>query len=147
MERGEPVLCGGVDDLLPDHAGAGAHARGPRVDLDAPHPLGLEQDRLRVQLTEARGVVPGPLRRHAVAAQPREVDDGGDVLGRLGVDDDAGALVGSEVPGEASLVPAGIAREDDVSGDLAAELGGVEIGCQGQRGHVGVSSAGKVSMS
>ena len=108
------MLGRSFDDLDPDHAGLGARSAGVRVDRDAAHPVGLEQDRVR-EVAERLGVVAGALRCNAKPFGACERDDGRDVLGGLGDSDRGGPLVDREVPGQTGLVPVGVAGADDVA--------------------------------
>ncbi len=61
--------------------------------------------------------MPGALAGDAQVVLGGEADRLGDVVGALDEGDRLGALVGGEVPGEAHLVPVGIARGGDAAGD------------------------------
>jgi hypothetical protein len=134
VQRGEPVLGGRVDDLLPDDAGAAADARAVGVDLDAAQAVGAQEDRVASD-AERDGVVARPLWRHAVPAAGGVVDHRDDVVHGLREDDGGGALLGREVPGAARAVPLGVAGGDDGAGDAGAQLGGAEVGGQREGGH------------
>ena len=59
----------------------------------------------------------GPLAGHLEFVLGGEADRPGDVVGALGEDDGLRALVGGQVPGQARLVPIGIARGGNAAGD------------------------------
>ena len=64
------------------------------------------------------GAVAGALAGDPEPVGGGEADRRGDVVGALDEGDRAGLLVGGEVPGQARLVPVGVARGGDAAGDL-----------------------------
>ena len=63
------------------------------------------------------GALPGHRVAHA-AREPHRLDH---VVGAVGDHDRGRLLVDGQVPGQAGLVPAGVARGEDVTGDAAAK--------------------------
>ena len=120
-ERGEAVLGGRLDDLDPDHARLGARDPRVRVDRDAAHPLGLEQDRVRRgrPARRRRGRCPAARREgrsaraKATTAATSSADSGSATA--------AGRWSTREVPGLASLVPVVVAGADDVAVEPVAQ--------------------------
>ena len=61
--------------------------------------------------------MPGALAGDSQVVLGGEADNRGDVLAALDKGDRLGPLVGDQVPGEARLVPVGVARGGDATGD------------------------------
>ncbi len=115
--RAKVVLLRGGAELGDEDAGLDPGGLRLGVDLDPAHALGLDQDRPFERARQAEGAVPGPLAGDAQVVLGGEADRLGDVVGALDEGDRLGALVGGEVPGEARLVPVGIARGGNAAGD------------------------------
>ena len=108
-QRRQPLLGRGGHDLAPERAGPDAGPFGPRVDLDAAHARGLDEDR-PLKRPHRRGAVARSLRREPQSARAGELDHRGDVLRGLGEDDRDRTLVDGEVPRLPCGVPAAVAR-------------------------------------
>ena len=104
------MLLGGAAQLGDEDACLDPRGLRLGVDLDAAHPLGLDQDRSLERARQAEGAVPGPLAGDLEVVLRREANRLGDVVGALGEGDRLGSLVGGQVPSLACLVPVGIAR-------------------------------------
>jgi hypothetical protein len=115
------VLGRSQRDLLPKDAGLDAGDARLGVDLDAPHPHGLHEDGVGERVERGREV-PRALDGHAKAVLAGVVDDRDDVVDRLGEDDGRRPLVGGKVPGEAGLVPGGVAGPDDLAVEEVAKI-------------------------
>jgi hypothetical protein len=126
------VLVGCLAQLHREDARLHPGGLRPGVDLDSAHALGLDQDRPleRPGGAQGGGAVPGALAGDPQAVLGGEADDRGDVLPALDEGDRLGSLVGDQVPGEARLVPVGVAWRCDTAGN----------GQSGEIAHVGVSS-------
>ncbi len=124
VEGDEVMRSGRRDDITPTGAGLDLRRARLRVDRDAVQPCGAQQDRAG-EVAEAGRSVAGALGRDAQAVGRGEAHRRGDVLGRGGEHDECRVLIGDEVPGLASSVPARIARGDEIAGDRGAE--GVEV--------------------
>src|SRR5581483_1244882 len=98
---------------------AGAPLAG--VDRDAAHAVGAQQDRACEAPFEVVRVVAGALRGDFEPALAGEVDDLGNVGGALRVGDRGGPLVDRQVPRQAGLVVAGVARGHDRAIDRRRE--------------------------
>ena len=109
-----PLLGRRLHDLEPQDAGLDASGQVVRVDLHCAHAGRLQQDGV-LERPERCGVVAGALRGDAKPALAGEVDRRDHVVGGLGVDDRGGPLVDGEVPRLAGLVPALVARRDDLA--------------------------------
>ncbi len=121
-QRGEPVLGRRTDDLAPGDAGADPGDALRRIDGDVAHALGLDQQAV-AERAVGGGVVAGALDADPQARLAGERDGGLDV-GGIGRDGDRGGmLVDGEVPGEASLVPAGVGGPEDVPGERRRRAG------------------------
>ena len=115
------MLGGRGPELAAEHAGLHAGAPRRRVDGDAAHALGLDQDDA-VQRGQGIRAVTRALRRHAQPVGAGELHDGRDVGRALGERDGGRPLVGGQAPGLAGGVPAVLAGTDDGSVDGRAEL-------------------------
>ncbi|MEN3284260.1 MAG: hypothetical protein V7607_5400 [Solirubrobacteraceae bacterium] len=100
-----------------DEVGADARA----VDAHAAHRPRLDEDRV-VEPAERGRVVAGRLRRHPEPEVARGPHDGEHVVLALGERDGGGVLVGVEVPGQARVVPAGVARGEQSAAEAAAQV-------------------------
>ncbi len=109
QQRRQPVLAGRGRDVSGQRPGLDARHAPVGVDLDARHPRGLDQDRV-VQGLVHRGGVAGALGRHAQPVLGREAHRVGHVVGSFGEHHRRGVLVDGQVPGQAGLVPAIVAR-------------------------------------
>ena len=120
VERREAVLDRGVDDVDPDRARRDPRHAGARVDLDAGHAGGVDQEGAVEEVVA--GAVAGALHGDPKADGARVVDGRDDVVDGLGERDRGGALVDCEVPGAARVVVAGVAREaEDVGRGCGAD--------------------------
>ena len=109
-QRGQAVLGSRADDLAPRHTGTDPHGLRGRLDPDVPQPFGPDHQRPADAAVVGGGVVAGALDADLEAVVAGEANRPGDV-GRVGRDRDGGrVLVDCQVPGEASLVPAGVSR-------------------------------------
>jgi hypothetical protein len=114
-ERGKAVLAGRADDVAPQCAGLDAGDTALRVDLDAAHLMGLDEQGV-AEVAERRSVVAGALRGDAQALTLGVEDGGDDLLGIAGHGDSGGALIDREVPGWTHLVVAGVVGTHDLEG-------------------------------
>ena len=114
-KRGQPVPGRGLHDAEPHRARL--HARGPRqrIDLDAVHPVGLEQDGVR-QRPERHGVVPGALGRDPLAVVRGERGGSRDVVRRFGKYHRGRVLVGGEVERLPGVAETWLAGQHDLPG-------------------------------
>ena len=119
MENDEPLLGSGLDDVLPERSGLDARAMGAGVDLDAAQTRRLHEDRV-VQHRERRGSMAGSLRCDPKTMSARELDDLDDILDGLDQRDRERPLIDREIPGPASVVPLGIARKHELTGETAS---------------------------
>jgi hypothetical protein len=102
------VRLGRLGQLRREDAGLDPGDPGVGVDLDPPHPLGLQQDRL-VEVGEGAGAVAGSLSRDLQPVRRGEGQRGGYVVSACGEDHRGGPLVDCQVPGGARLVPVRVA--------------------------------------
>jgi hypothetical protein len=112
----EPVGAGGFAQLEHQRAGGDPGSLCLRIHLDAPHPLGLDQDRA-LERAQGDGAVAGPLAGDPQVVVSGKADGLGHVVGALDEGDSLGVLVGGEVPGHPRLVPVGVIRGGDAAGD------------------------------
>ena len=115
-ERAEPMAVCCLAQLERQRPGFNARGLGIRIDLDASHALGLDQDRV-VKRAERDRPVPGALPGDPEAVLTREADDFRDVICALCERDRARALVGGEIPGLAGLIPVGVGRRHHAARD------------------------------
>ena len=87
-----------------------------RVDLDAAHPLRLQEQRVPAPVDRARVVAAG-IEGDAKAVLGGKADGGHDIVGRLGVDDGDRPLVDREIPRLPRGVPGFVARQHDIAGE------------------------------
>ena len=113
VQRREPVLGRGDDDVLPHRARLDAGDPALGVDLDTAQLAHVDQHRA-VERSVRRGAVAGPLDDDLEIALDRVVDRGDDVLDRRRQGDDRGAQVGGEVPGVPGVVVAAVVGEDEL---------------------------------
>ena len=114
-EGGEAVLAGGTNDVAPLRAGLDAGDAAGRVDLDAAHLVGLDEQRV-AEVAERRRVVAGALRGDAQPLALGVEDGSDDLLGIARHGHGGGVLIDSEVPGWTDLVVARVAGTRDLEG-------------------------------
>ncbi len=134
--RAEPASPRGLAQLEHQHARLDPRRLSIGIDLDAAHPLGLDQDR-PVEWRQRRGAVAGALGGDPQTVLGGEADRRGDVAGALGEGHGVGSLIGGKVPGRARLVPVGVVGGGDAAGDRQpGEVGHLRSPCR-----VGAESA------
>ena len=111
-----PPARGGRRPRRPEPEDAGLHARDAvhRIDLDAAHPLGLEQDRV-LERAERAGIVARALRRDSLVELAREQNSRCDILRRLRKHDRHGSSVDRQVPGSSRFVEARVLGDHDLA--------------------------------
>jgi hypothetical protein len=137
LEPGQAVLGRGRGQLPPQHARLESGDAGVRVDLDAAHARGPQQQGA-VQRPHRGGPVASALSGDAQALLAGHRDGRDDVVRGLGEGHRRGALVGGQVPGLAGLVPRGVGGDyepavqpglkggERCGGGHAAHLAGVD---------------------
>ena len=126
VERDQTVRRGGVDDLLPQHAGTDAGDPVDGVDLHAADPARLDQDRA-VEAAQRTRVVAGGLGRDAQAVLAGGADDGRHLVLVRGVRDGRGALVDGEIERLAGSVVAVVAGQGDgTAAEVAQGRSGID---------------------
>ena len=119
MEDDEPLLGRRLDDVLPERSGLDAGAMGSGVDLHAAQTRRLHEDRV-VQDRERRCSMPGSLRRDPKTMRARELDDRDDIFDGLDQRDRERPLIDGEVPCPACVVPLGVARKHELTGEAVS---------------------------
>jgi len=125
---GPPLLGGGVHDVEPDRARLDPGHPGLRVDPDAAHPPGPQQQRVR-QRPERPGVVTGALGGDPQATLGRPADGGRHVGRRLREHHGGRPLVDGEVPGPPGLIEATVAREHHCAHQARVQGTGLQGRC------------------
>ena len=123
----ETVLARGLGQGLAEDARLDARALRLRVDLDSRHPLGLQQQGVRAPVDRAR-VVAAPVERDPETVLGGEDDGRDDVLGGLRQNDRDRLLCNGQVPRLARRVPAVVAGQDDIAGEVVPEPTQVDSG-------------------
>ena len=111
VQRGETVLGGRHDHVLPQRAGLDPGAPVVGVDLD-PRISRMFSRSVPSSGPCDGGAVPGALDDDLQVALGGVVDGRDDLLDRGRQRDDGGPQVGGEVPGLPGVVPAGVVGED-----------------------------------
>ena len=127
MQGDQAVLGRGVDDLLPEDAGAGAGLPRLDVDLDVAQRGHANQDGIG-QVAERPDAVTGALRGDAQAVGRREAHDRLHVGGVLGDDDQCGVLLEGQVPGRTRFIPALVSGSQDGAANCMAERRDIDAG-------------------
>jgi hypothetical protein len=137
VERGQPVLRGGVDHGLPPDAGPSPCDPVPRIDLDGVHLIRADQQRL-AQIPLRACVVTATLDRDLKAGGAGGADQIRDLVRGARVRDRGRVLVDRQIETAARLVVGGITghergRKRVVHG---RRVGG-ELGCHARHGRRG----------
>src|SRR6185503_11537346 len=91
-----------------------------RIDLDTPHPFGLQQQGIPAPVDRAR-VVAARVERDPETVIGGEDDGRDDVVGGLRQNDPDRPLLDGQVPRLARRVPAVVAWKDDVAAEVVPE--------------------------
>ena len=123
-EGREAVLGGRGGDVRPDGARLDAGDAAHRVDLDAAHGAGADEDHV-LHVAERRGVVAGALHDDPQAVLAGEHHELRDVLRTRRLRDHRGTKIGGQVPALTRGVVALVGRGDELALEAIAEgLGG-----------------------
>ena len=118
----EPVLCGSVVQLRPEHAALRACRSRVGIDLDPLH-FGEVDHHPAVRDGAARDVMTATANRNLKPTPARKSERRGDVTRRPAADDHSRPPVDQAVVDRTSSVIAGVTRFKDRPGDLSGELG------------------------
>ena len=132
VQGGEAVRGGRLDDVLPEHARRDPDDPALRVDVDAGHRRGPQQDDVLERSPSGPALWPVPCGATRRPCAGRRPDDVADLVGVGGVGDGGGALVDGDVPRHPRGVVPGVSGQLDADGGAALE----GVGAAGGRGEL-----------
>jgi hypothetical protein len=120
-EVGESMLSGCLGERASQDPRLDARAPSDRVDRDAVHPTGLEEQDVITPLDGA-GVMPARVEGDAQSSLGRPAHGGHDILSVLRPHDGDGPLVHRQVPRLPVRLPARVTGQDHVAGQPSAQV-------------------------